>query len=55
MSLPFGSTVPFSVALWVSTLEAAPVATAGLAAASVANDTVAPVLVPAAFEATSRK
>ena len=55
MSLPFGLTVPFSVAVWVRTLEAVPVVTVGFATASVVNDCTAPVPVPAALVATSRK
>ena len=55
MALPFGLTVPFSVAVWVSTLPAVPVVTVGCAAASVVNDTTAPVPVPAVLVATSRK
>ena len=54
MSLPFGSTEPVNVADVVRTFEAEPVVTAGLAAASVANDVTAPSTVPVAFVATSR-
>jgi hypothetical protein len=55
VSLPFGLTVQFSVAVWVSTLAAAPVVTVGFATASVVNDCSAPLPVPAALVATSRK
>ena len=55
VSLAFGLTVPPKVSEVPLTVTADPVLVIGAAAAGVCSDSIAPVVVPLTFEATSRK
>ena len=55
MSPPFGVTVPLSVAVFVSTLEADSVVASGFATVRVVSVSSAPSTVPTALVATRRK